>query len=167
VNRRQVVSLISFFCRHLIASVVSLIAPIILVVITYLLLFVIAIVGNYPLGSPVALPFWILFTGIYSFLVTAFLLFPAVSLSELISTRISRRRLLAQAGIAIVILAVQVLILAWVTRLTSYLNFSYWERANIFLTIFLILCLHLGLYWWIAKLGEIIFKRIIGLLYID
>ena len=69
--------------RHLIASVVSVAVAVLIASIAYIVLFVIAIFTNSGLGSPIALPLWLVFIVLVSTVYTAALLFPSTLIAEI------------------------------------------------------------------------------------
>lgn len=145
----------SFLFKHLIALTVSVVAPIILWVITYFVLFVIAIFTNSRLGSPVALPLWALIIFLLSVLYTVILLFPSVVLAETIARIFGKWQHIAQIPISTLFLAVLVFVTSSLVRIFFYdsvINFLYWVDYPII--IFLGLTIPLGIYWWSMKIAQ-------------
>ncbi len=156
--------LFAFILRHFIASIASIVFPILLVIITYFVLLLIAIIGNMSLGGILALPFWIIVAGIVSLLYTTCLLFPAVFLAELITQRYQLHPILVQIPISVTMLVALVYILAYGFRqLFSDANTQLYHFANCPLYIFLFLCFPLGLYWWTAKIVQMTGRGFIAL----
>jgi hypothetical protein len=152
---KKAVSLSSFVLRHFIASMVSIVAPIVILIIGYFVLVVIAIFSNSGVGSPIALPFWTVFVFVTSILYTAILIFPSVLIAETISHIFGKWQHIAQIPISTLTLAM--LIYATVFIVRHYPNYPeivslHWADHPFIL--FLILAIPLGIYWWTMKIAQ-------------
>jgi hypothetical protein len=146
---------VGFFIRHLLASLVSVAAPVALVGGIYLVLLVIGIVTNQSLGSPIALPLWILVAAVSSTFSTALYLFPAVWVAEITSRNFGRWRVAAQIPISMIALFVLVQINGWLLKLA--LDGPMRDTLTSGdgpLIIYLLLLIPLGIYWITARLVE-------------
>ncbi len=154
----------TFFLRHLFASIISIVAAILVVVIAYFTLLIVAIVTNSGLGGPLSLPFFIAAAGVLSLFYTACLIFPSVALAELISQRIHSHKYLAQALLSTLMLAILIFILAIGFRtIDNFESPTLLELANYPVQIFLVLCLPLGFYWLATKTVQVAMIVIIKL----
>lgn len=96
--------IVAILIRHLVASIVSITAAILLVTVVYFTLLVVAIASNSGPGGLIALPFWAVAAGIFSLFYTACLPFPAVLIAELISQRLRSHQILASVLISTIAL---------------------------------------------------------------
>jgi hypothetical protein len=150
--KKKTVSITNFILRHFVASVVSIAVPVALVIITYCVLFIVAIITDTGLGGPVALPFWAVIILAISFLYTAILLFPSTLFAEAIARVFGKWQHIAQIPISTLILLLLVHALSLMIRRHpdySEMNILHW--ANYPLVVFLILTIPLGIYWWTMK----------------
>lgn len=151
----KAISISNLILRHLIASVVSVAAPTLTLLIIYVVLFVIAIFTNSGLGSPIALPLWLIFIVLVSTFYTATLMFPSTLIAEGIASAFGKWRHLTQIPISTVVLLTLVYAFSLLARLHpdySRLNIMHW--ADYPLIVFLVLAIPLGLYWWIMKIVQ-------------
>ena len=158
-------SILNFLIRHFVASFLSVITPILLVIVGYIILLIVALITHQGPGGPLTLPFWAIAAGIICLLYTACIVFPAVAVSELISTRLPAHQLLAQIPISMLVLAMLVFGLAYGSSLVLIDTDSpllQLIRHPLKITIFL--CLPLGYYWWIAKTAQRSMRGLGGLL---
>lgn len=151
-----VASLFSFIGRHLLASLISVALPVVLVIITYLILFVVAVFTNSGLGSPVALPLWAIFTFVGSIVYTVILLFPAVALAETISQPLGKWQHIAQIPLSTLFLALLVGGLVALIGIVNQSHLSLNQWLNCSFVAFLVLAIPLGIYWWTMKFTQTI-----------
>ncbi len=148
----KVVSISGFFVRHLVASLVSVVAPVILWGIAYLVLLLIAIFNNTGLGGPLALPFWAVFFLIAGAISTTLLLFPSVLIAETATRHLGKWRHLAQIPVSTLALAGLIHLASQLAHLRpgySESSFLFW--ADYPWILFLALAIPLGIYWWTMK----------------
>jgi hypothetical protein len=146
----------SFIIRHFIASVVSIVAPIILISITYFVLFIIAIFTNTSLGSPVALPLSIIFCLVVSITYTTFFLSPSVLLAEIVSRIFKKWQHVAQIPVSVLMLVGLIWLISFLLRsLSVYQNNPILHWADYPQYTLLALLIPLGIYWWIMKIVQI------------
>lgn len=134
---------------------VSIIVPIVTLLITYIVLFVIAIFTNSGLGSPIALPLWFVFVFLVSALYTAVLLFPSVLIAETVSRIFGKWQHIAQIPVSSLALVLLVYILSLLVH--SYPDYSAIPILNWaehpFIVV-LVLAIPLGIYWWTMKVVQ-------------
>ena len=148
----KAISASSFVLRHLIASLVSIAVPVIILLIAYFVLYIIAIFTNSGLGSPIALPLWMIFVIVVSVLYTALLLFPSTFIAEIMSRSFGKWQHIAQIPLSTLVLLAFVYALSLMVRiLPNYLELNILHWANYPLVVFLILTIPLGIYWWTMK----------------
>jgi hypothetical protein len=149
----------TFASRHITASVVSILSLPAVLTVAYLALLGIAIVIEGDPGGPLALPFGIILGFAVSIGYTVFLLFPATALAELFTKRLTKWRFLVQALFAFVLLAALIAIYSIIIQLVmSSFDLGRWLFA---LALFqVLLAIPLGVYWWTAKLSNIIIDLI-------
>jgi len=147
--------LFAFFLRHLAASLISIAVPIVLIVVIYFVLFLVAIVGNLPLGSPAVMPLSVLAMFLISLIYTAILLFPSVALSECMSRRLKWSPFIQIPLSTGVMVGLVYLISVIFQRLPGYERQEWLHFASHPFITCLALCLPLGLYWWSAKAIEL------------
>ena len=151
-----VISISSFVFRHLAASITSVVLPLVVWTVVYLLLFVIAILTNQPLGSLVALPLDSLIIFIVALIYTGFLLFPSIALAEWVSERLTAWKYLGQMVLATLILTLLTCsgMLVWQHFFAnSPFNWVQWLRESVLIILFLLI--PLGIYWWVCKVAQI------------
>ncbi len=164
MDHNRVGFIVALFLRHFFASIVSIAAAVLAVVTAYFVLLLSAILGNFGLGSPVALPLWAAAVGIASLFYTVCLLFPAVLFAELVTQKLRSRQALAQALSSTVALAVLVILLTFIARqIIQDPDSLLFQLAEHSVPIFLALCIPLGLYWWVTKVAQAAMACIIGL----
>lgn len=135
---------------HLAAIAVSIIAPVALAIIVFIALFVIAVVTDQGLGSPVALPLWLVIISATSTAYSLLILCPAVIIAEAVSGRLGAWRHIAQIPLALLSMT---FILAVVLGLLNALT----GTAIDLLVAASLLAVPLGLYWWVTKFIEATF----------
>jgi hypothetical protein len=148
----KTVSITSFVLRHFVASIMSITVPAAIWIITYFVLFIIALVTNSGLGGLAALPFWTVVIYVISVLYTAILLFPSAFLAEAIARVFGKWQLVAQIPISISVLFILVHALRLLVHRhpdCSEIEILHW--ANYPLAVSLILTIPLGIYWWTLK----------------
>lgn len=149
---KKTVSITNFVLRHSVASVVSITVPVALVIVTYCVLFVIAIITNSDLGSPFSLPLWVVFIFVISVLYTAILLLPSALIAEAIARVFGKWQHVAQIPISTFDLFLLVYALSLMVRQRpDYPDMNILHWANYPLVVFLILTIPLGIYWWTMK----------------
>ncbi len=148
---RRITSFLQYAGCHLVASLISIILPVLLVVVAYIVLFIIAIVTNSGLGSPIALPLWMVFTFIASTAYTTVLLFPAVALAEVAARPFGKWRYFAEIPVSIVFLAAIIAFLETVRILTLQPPVNWGQEALYTLAVFIVLILPLCIYWGALK----------------
>lgn len=165
---KKAVSISNFILRHFVASVVSLVAPIVLLVFAYFVLFLIAIFTNSGLGSPIALPLWAILIFAISTIYTAILLFPSVLIAEATAHILGKWQHIIQIPISTLVLAILTYIASLVARLLpNYAETIILHWADNPFVVFLVLAIPLGVYWWTMKAVQIgisfpvvLFKRL-------
>jgi hypothetical protein len=150
---KKVARISSFILRHLIASLISVVTPVIILTISYFGLLLIAMITNRDLGGPIALPFWAVFIFIISSIYTGILLFPSVLFSEIISRGFGKWQHLVQIPISTLVLAILTFVIFLLVRsYPKYSEISILHWANYPFVFFLSLLIPLGLYWWTMKI---------------
>lgn len=143
-----------FWLRHFVASVVSITIPIILVFVIYIGLVIVAIVTDSGLGSPVALPLWMLIAFVVSILYTTFLLFPSVWIAEITARCFGKWRFMLEIFFST--LALGLLIFAATFFLNSFIKpdgFDFVLNNPVY--VLFALLIPLGIYWWTAKFVQL------------
>lgn len=149
-------AIVAFAGRHLIASLVSVGLPVALVTIAYFVLLVIAILTDTGLGSPVALPLWVLLTLVVSLGYTSLLLFPAVAVAEVVSRAFGKWQHVVQVPLSTVFLALFAVLLMAVIGLINQPHLSLKQWFNYSVLAFLVMTVPLGIYWWTMKFTQAI-----------
>ncbi|MBI5649420.1 MAG: hypothetical protein HZC40_03070 [Chloroflexi bacterium] len=149
----KTVMVTNFFARHFIASLASILFPVILTVVAYFVLLVIAIFTNTGLGSPIALPLWMIIVAIFSTAYTALLLFPVALIAEIVSRVFGKWQHFAQVPISTAILFAVIFTLALIFRRAP--NFpnemaTHWIEYT--LVTACVFTIPLGMYWWTMKI---------------
>lgn len=141
-----------FLVRHLFASVVSVLFPIILTTVAYFILLIIAIIKDLYLGSPLALPLWMLIVTVISILYTSVLIFPSLAFAEFITRDLGRRQHLLQLPISFLIMAGLIFLVAYIIPAISTIRddsiIQIFDSPHLFL---LVLAIPLSLYWFASK----------------
>ena len=106
--KSQLATLAAFSGRHVIASIISIVLPVLITAGAYIVLFIMAVVYDGALGSPVALPLLALFVLATSIIYTTLLLFPAVAIAEVASQPFREWRHVMQIPLSTLILAILV-----------------------------------------------------------
>jgi len=154
-----------FFVRHLLASIVSVLLPVILSTVVYFVLLLVAIIWDLYLGSPVALPLWLLIIGVISILYTALLIFPSISLAEIITRGLGRRQHLLQLPIALSIMAgivfLGMYIISEISNVRDNVIVQILDSPHILI---LVLAVPLSIYWFVTKTAYLGFSLIQRLL---
>jgi hypothetical protein len=144
-----------FIVRHFIASIVSVLLPVGLAVVAYVVLFILAIITNSDPGGPLSLPFGIVLTGTAAVLYTALLLFPAVAMADFISRHLRGWRQMMGLPIALLNLLVLIFAAASIIRLyPGYENTFGLMLADDPAAVVLVLTLPLAVYWWTTKIVQ-------------
>jgi hypothetical protein len=149
---KKVFPLSSFVFRHFVASVVSIVTPVIVWFIAYFVLFLVALFTNSTLGGPIALPGLAVLIFVTSVIYTSIFLFPSVSIAEITSRNLGRWQHIAQIPISTLALFVLIYISSQVARHLPIYNETHllsWAESPFI--VFLILAIPLGLYWWTMK----------------
>lgn len=152
---KQTFWVFSFFTRHLVASIVSILLPVILTMIGYVVLFIIALFTDSGLGSPAALPLWMIINGLIATLYTGLGLFPIVVIAEIVSHVFGKWRHVAQIPVSTVLMFGLVFLLFAIfvnspnQLFTAPMDWTYYA-----LIVSCFLALPLGIYWWTMKLIE-------------
>lgn len=147
--------LFGFLLRHFVASIVTIVLPIVIITFIYFILLLVAIIWDFPLGSPVVLPLSILAAFVISLIYTLVFLFPAVWFSELISKRLKWSRFTQIFLSNVILFALVHLIFGTLQLLPVYENTTWLQFADQPLISSIFLALPLGLYWWSAKAIEL------------
>jgi hypothetical protein len=152
---KYVFSSLSFITRHTFAFSVSVFLPLLLLIITYFVLLLGAILFNKGIGSPVALPFWVLIQLLVCSSYTALFLFPSVALAELVTFRLSKWQHLYQIPLASIVMLFITYLAAFAL---SFLHLAKPHPLAYFVEypfrVFLLLSIPLGLYFWSMKLVQ-------------
>ncbi len=152
----KLLSLTSFFGRHLFAAVVSVAVPVVLAVVLYFTLLAYAFVAGVHPGGPFAMPFLVLLALLLSTAYTLFLLFPSVCIAEFISRRFGKWRHPIQIPVSTAVLAVLIFLSTLLGRhLAGQPQAPPLGWLGSPLVAFLLLLIPLGLYWWAMKLAEL------------
>jgi len=150
---KETFSFSGFILRHLVASAISVIAPMVIVVITYIVLLGISIFISSSSGISITLLLWPVFTFIVSIIYTAILLFPSVLIAEITSRIFGKWQRIAQIPVSCLFLILFIYGLCLLAH--YYPNYSaitilHW--ADYPFILFLALAIPLGIYWWTIKL---------------
>jgi hypothetical protein len=167
MNRSQTIQTavgISGFCaRHLLALAVTIAVPCVLWTIAYFALLLWAMVTNGGIGGPLAYPAGLLFFFVAATVASLVLLLPSTALAEWIARR-RRLPILAQIPISVGILALLCFVLVCIAASVDAAP-SFQGVSVGFGVLFIAHLLPLGLYWWMAQSGPLLFslfKRLRG-----
>lgn len=153
----------TFYARHLLALCVVVAAPCVLFTILYFVLLLWAIVFGGGIGSPIAYPIGLMVIFIGAFGVGSMLFFPSTVFAEWI---VKKRNLPVLAQIPITVGSVGMLCLLVSAIATANSSAPSLRSAFVgFATLFGILLLPLGLYWWTAQSGPLVlavFRRVLA-----
>jgi hypothetical protein len=143
----------TFYARHLLALCVVVAAPCVLFTILYFVLLIWAIVFGGGIGSPIAYPIGLMVIFIAALGVGSMLFFPSTVFAEWI---VKKRNLPVLAQIPITVGSLGTLCLLVSSIATANSAAPSLRGAFVgFATLFGILLLPLGLYWWTAQSGPL------------
>ncbi len=143
-----------FIASHLAAIAVSVAVPVLLTLVSFIALFLAAIVFNLKgSGSPVALPAWLVIIAVASAAYATLLLFPSVAFAEVVSSIFGKWRYVAQIPLSLLALALMLLASLGVVNQVTGVTFE-------LPTTFLGLALPRGLYWWTVRFVQAAFAGI-------
>ncbi len=153
---RTAVGMGGFFVRHLIAVLVTVVVPCLLWTITYLALLLWAVFTNSDIGGPLAYPAGIIVIIVAATVASFVLLLPSTALAEWLAKR-RGLPILVQIPISIGILGSLCFILVAVAASVDTAP-SMPGAAAVFGVLFASNLLPLGLYWWTAQSGPLLFS---------
>ena len=150
------VGISSFCARHLLALCVTIVVPCVLWTITYIALLLWAAFTDSGVGGPLAYPAGLLFLFVAVTVASLVLLLPSTALAEWIANR-RGLPILAQIPISVAVLALLCLVMVTVAEAADTSS-SFRGLPLGFGVLFFAHLIPLGLYWWTAQSGPLLFS---------